>query len=207
MGKIQESIDAYAEGEKELLKCSADKDELADLYENWGDRYESLAEFEKAAKKYKKSVALRKEDDFSNRFNCEYYIARDYYMLEDYEQAAHHARNALKRLEERNTTPEDYMTWPGYMPVRTGHIGWIYLALGEKEKGKKYLEDMETIPPCRSCRYKKCYEASLWLGFYYYIEKEYEKAAELLEETLKRNFDALEAEFLLGKLRAKMEGK
>ncbi|MDE7282603.1 MAG: tetratricopeptide repeat protein [Lachnospiraceae bacterium] len=207
MGKIQESIDAYEEGKKELLKCSADKDELADLYENLGDRYESLAEFEKAAEEYKKSVALRKEDDFSNRFNCEYYIARDYYLLGDYEQAAHHAKNALKRLEERNTTPEDYMTWPGYALVRTGIIGWIYLALGEKEKGKKCLEDMETMRPCKSCEYGKCYEASLWLGYYYFCEKEYEKAAELMEETLKRNFDALAAEFLLKKLRAEMEGK
>ena len=207
MGKIQESIDAYAEGKKELIACSAGKDELADLYENLGDRYEELAEFEKAVQEYKKSVALREEKDFWNRFHCEYYMARDYYLLGDYEQAGHHARNALKRLEERNTTPEDYMTWPGNAPVRTGNIGWIYLALGEKEKGKKCLEDMESMRPCRDCRYHKCFEASLWLGYYYYVEKEYEKAAELLEETLKRNFDALEAEFLLKKLRAEMEGK
>ena len=207
MGKIQESLDAYAEGEKELIDSSADKEELADLYRYLGNRYESLAEFEKAAREYKKSVALRKEDDFWNRFHCEYIIARDYYMLGDYEQAAHHAKNALKRLEERNTTPEDFMTWPGNAPVRTGNIGWIYLALGEKEKGKKYLEEMETLRPCRSCEYVKCYEASLWLGYYYFCEKEYEKAAELLEETLKRNFDALTAEFLLKKLRAEMEGK
>ncbi len=207
MGKIQESIDVYAEGKKELIDSSADKEELADLYEHLGDRYEVLAKYEEAVRYYEKSVALRKEDDFWDRFNCEHDLAKDYYMLGEYEKAKHHANMALQCLKERNTTPEDYMTWPGYMPVRTGIIGWIYLALGEKEKGKKYLEDMETLRPCKSCRYKKCYEASLWLGYYYFCEKEYEKAAELMEETLKRNFDALDAEFLLKKLRAEMEGK
>lgn len=207
MGKIQESVDVYTEGEKELIDSSSDKEELADLYEHLGDRYEVLTKYEEAVRYYEKSVALRKEDDFWGRFNCEHVLAKDYYMLGEYEKAKHHANMTLQCLKMRNTTPEDYMTWPGYMPVRTGIIGWIYLALGEKEKGKKYLEDMETLRPCKSCRYGKCYEASLWLGYYYFCEKEYEKAAELMEETLKRNFDALDAEFLLKKLRAEMEGK
>lgn len=205
MGKIQESIDIYAEGKKELIDCSADKEELADFYKHLGYRYEVLTKYEEAVRYYEKSVALRKEDDFWGRFNSEGDLAKDYYMLGEYEKAKHHANKALQCLKERNTTPEDYMTWPGYKPVRTGDLGWIYLALGEKEKGKKCLEDMETLRPCKSCRYVKCYEASLWLGYYYFCEKEYEKAAELMEETLKRNFDALEAEFLLKKLRAEME--
>ena len=60
---------------------------------------------------------------------------------------------------------------------------------------------MEPEQPCASCKYKKCFEASLWLGFYYYCEKEYEKAAALFEETLRRNADDLEAKFLLEKMK------
>ncbi|MDE7359681.1 MAG: hypothetical protein K2N39_09715, partial [Lachnospiraceae bacterium] len=45
------------------------------------------------------------------------------------------------------------------------------------------------------------FESSLWLGYYYYSEGELEKAAALFEETLARDVDALEAKFLLEKIR------
>ena len=104
-------------------------------------------------------------------------------------------------MKRRNTTPEDYMSYYGYVPVRMGQMAWIYLALGDKEKAKELLGKMEKIRPCAACRYTRCFESSLWLGYYYYTEKEYEKAAALMEETLKRNFDALEAKFLLDKIK------
>lgn len=201
MGKVQESIDIYAKAKKELLDRCADKEELADLYDNMGDRYVELAEYEKAAKQFLKSVALRRDDDFWGRFHGELDLTRNYYMLGEYDKAKCHANKALQCLTERNTTPEDYMTWPGREPVRTGQIGWIYLALGDNEKGRKYLEEMENLRLCRYCGYSKCYEASLWLGYYYYCEKEYEKAAELMEETLRRYSKSPDAEFLLRKLR------
>ncbi len=95
------------------------------------------------------------------------------------------------------------MAWPGYIPIRTGWMGWIYMGLGEKAKAKKCFEDMETMPPCSACKYHKCYEASLWLGYYYFCEKEYDKAAQLMEETLVRDFDTLAAKYMLEKLRTK----
>lgn len=200
-GKIQESIDIFEKARKELLDNAADKDELADLYKFMGDHYEDLAEYAKAAQQHKKAAALRRENDFWNRFNSECYLVRSYYLSGEYEQAERRAKRALKCLEERNTTPEDYMTWPGNEPVRHGYMGWIYLALGEKKKGLECLEAMEALRPCRSCSYDKCYEASLWLGCYYLSEKEYGKAEELLEETLRRDPDSLEAEYLLKKIR------
>ena len=92
------------------------------------------------------------------------------------------------------------MSWPGYRPVRTGWMGWIYMGLGDKEKAKKCFEDMEKLPPCASCKYHKCFESSLWLGYYYFCEKEYDKVKALMEETLKRDFDTLSAKFMLEKL-------
>ena len=82
-------------------------------------------------------------------------------------------------------------------------MGWIELALGNKEKAKQYFEKMEQINPCGGCRYRKCFEASLHLGFFYYSEGEFDKAAELLEEAFRRNEDALDAKFLLEKMRGR----
>lgn len=203
MGKIPESLALYEEARKELLEKAADKDDLAELYEKWGDRYAQLHEYAEAVKKYKDSVALRREN--WNKFNPECYLAKEYYMMGEYEEAKLHANRALECIARRNTTPEDYMSYFGYVPIRMGWMAWLYLALGEKEKAKGLFEEMEKIRPCAACRYPKCFESSLWLGYYYYCEKEYEKAAELMEEALRRNPDELEADCLLKKIRTEME--
>lgn len=206
-GKVQESIAIYEKCKKEMLERSADKRELVDFYENVGDRYSDLMENQKAVEMYHNALALLREEDYWDRFDYECYLVRDYCLLGEKEKAKHHAKKALECIEKRKTTPEDYMSWPGYMPIRTGWMGWIYLGLGEKEKAKKCFEDMEKLRPCAGCKYHKCFEASLWLGYYYYCEKEYDKAARLMEETLVRDFDALSAKFLLEKLRAVMKEK
>lgn len=199
MGRKKQALDAYKTTKKELLKRAADKAELAELYEDWGGRLAELHDYEEAVKMYQNSVALRNEG--WDRFDGERYFAQSYYMMGNYEEAAKHARKALDCMKQRNTTPEDYISYYGYVPIRMGHMAWIYLALGDKERAKSYFEKMEQIRPCSACRYTKCFESSLWLGYYYYTEKEYEKAAALMEETLKRDFDALEAKFLLEKIK------
>lgn len=200
MGQKKQALDVYRTAKKEFLKRAADKAELAELYEDWGGRFAELHEYEEAVKMYRDSVALQKEG--WDRFDGERYLVQNYYMMGNYEEAAKHARKALECMRQRNTTPEDYISYYGYVPVRMGHMAWIYLALGDKEKAKSYFEKMEQIRPCSGCKYSKCFESSLWLGYYYYTEKEYEKAAALMEETLQRNFDGLEAKFLLDKIRA-----
>ena len=185
--------------EKRLLKSEEDREELAQLYEDWGGRLAEIHRHEEAVKKYEASVALRKEG--WDRFDGERYLAQNYYMMGKYKEAAKHAKKALDCMKRRNTTPEDYMSYYGYVPVRMGQMAWIYLALGDKEKARGLFEKMENIRPCAACRYTRCFESSLWLGYYYYTEGEYEKAAALMEETLKRNFDALEAKFLLDKIK------
>ena len=96
------------------------------------------------------------------------------------------------------------MSYPGYEPIRMGWVAWIELALGNKEKAKGYFEKMEQIRPCAGCSHQKCFESSLWLAFYYYSEGDYEKAAALLAETLKRNPEEQTAEYLLQKIRNPM---
>ncbi len=193
----------YKVSEKRLEKSEEDREELAQLYEDWGGRLSEIHNYEEAVKKYEASVALRKEG--WDRFDGERYLAQNYYMMGNYEEAKKHAGKALECMKQRNTTPEDYISYYGYVPVRLGHMAWIYLALGEKEKARSYFERMEQIRPCSGCRYSKCFESTLWQGYYYYTEKEYERAQMLLKETLETNFDALEAKFLLDKIKLTMK--
>lgn len=200
MGKVQESLAIYDKCKSEMLARCADKKELVDFYEKVGYRYENLMESQKAVEMFTNAIALLHKKDYWERFDYECYLVQNYCLLGDQEMAEHHAKRALECIDMRNTTPEDYVSWPGYMPVRTGWMGWIYMGLGDKEKAKKCFEDMEKLPPCGSCKYHKCFESTLWLGYYYFCEKEYDKVASLMKETLERDFDALSAKFMLEKL-------
>lgn len=199
MGKIKEGLQCYEDARKELIKNAADKEELAKLYEKWGNRLDSIADFAAAANAYRDAVVLYREN--WHKYNVEHRLVIDYYMTGNRAMAAKHAEKMLEILKERGATPEDYMSWPGYVPVRMGWIAWMELALGNKEKAKGYFEKMEQIEPCAGCRYQKCAESSLWLAFYYYTEGDYEKAAGLLLETLERNPEEQTAEYLLQKIR------
>lgn len=199
MGKVKECFQCYEDAKKELIKKAADKEKLAKLYADWADRFESAADFASAAKFYRDASALYRDN--WDRFNPELELVKNCYVAGERGEAEKHAKKALDILRERGADPEDYMTYPGYEPIRTGWMAWVELALGNKEKGRQYLERMEQIRPCACCRYQKCFESSLWQGFYYYAEGDYEKAAALLEEALRRDFDVLSAKYLLQKIR------
>lgn len=199
MGKAQKGLAVFDEAKKAYMKRAAGKQELAALYEEWGDTLETVAAFEQTAKKYEETAALY--EDSRDKFKMKWNAAKNYYMAGKREEAARCAKQALAYLEESGAAPEDYQTYVKYAPMQSGWIAWCYLALGEKERAKAMFEKMEQLRPCASCRYKKCFEASLWLGYYYYSEGEVGKAASLLEETLDRNPDTLEAMTMLERIR------
>lgn len=198
MGKIKEGFRCYEDAKKELIKNAADKEELAKLYEKWGNRFHGIADFAAAADMYRDATVLYRDN--WDRFDAECKLVKESYMAGNREMAAKHAEKVLEVLKERDATPEDYMSYPGYVPIRMGWMAWIELALGHNEKARGYFEKMEQSRPCVGCGYQKCFESSLWLAFYYYTEGDYEKAASLLAETLKRNPEEQTAEYLLQKM-------
>lgn len=199
MNKDKESLKCYEDAKKELIKNAADKEEFAKLYEKWADHYESIADFASAVNLYRDASALYRES--WDRFDAECELVKNCCLMDDRAEAAKHAEKVLAILKERGAMPEDYVSYPGYEPIRVGWMAWLDLAFGNKEKARETFEKMEQMKPCAGCRYKKCFESSLWQGFYYYTEGDYEKAAALLKETLERDPDVLSAKSLLEKIR------
>lgn len=200
MGKVKEGLAVFDEAKRAYFKRTADRQELAALYEEWADNLQETIAFEKAAKKYEEAATLY--GDSRKKFKMKWRAAKGYYLAGQREEAARCAKKALEHLAESNITQADYQAYAKYAPMQSGWLGWCYLALGEKEKAKGIFERMEQIRPCASCGYKKCFESSLWLGFYYYSEGEFEKAAAQFEETLRRANDAVQAKFMLEKIRS-----
>ena len=200
MGKVEEGLAVFDDAKRAYFKRTADRQELARLYKEWAGNLVEVVDYEKAARKYQEAATLYESS--REKFRMEWRIAQCYYMAGKREEAARHAKKALKHMEECHVAHEDYQTYPQYAPVQSGWLAWCYLALGEKEKAKGIFERMEQIRPCASCGYKKCFESSLWLGLYYYAEGELERAAALFEETLRRANDAVQAKFMLEKIRS-----
>ncbi|MDE6405377.1 MAG: tetratricopeptide repeat protein [Lachnospiraceae bacterium] len=200
MGKVQEGLALFGEMKKLWLQRAADKKELAELYREWADHLTEVCAFAEGAKKYQDAAALY-GDNWRKKFQMEWRTGNCYYMIGDREKAAYYAKKALACLAERHVEPDDYRADPQDAPLHSGWLAWCDLMLGEKEKAKQVFEKMEQQRPCASCQYKKCYEASFWLGCYYYCEGEFERAAALFEETLRRDVSMTLAKCLLEKIR------
>ena len=68
-----------------------------------------------------------------------------------------------------------------------------YLAIGEPEKAKPYIDKAMTAPLCDTCRYRRCKDAYLALKHYYMDKEMYEEAAQVCREA--SEFVADETEF------------
>ncbi len=199
MNRVEEALATMEKGKKTLLKKGAGKEELGYYYQKWADVLIEISDFEGAARKYLDASALQGEA--MERFQDYWRASQRYYILGRHEEASKYAEMALKMLGEAGISPDDYISGSDYRPMRTVWIAWIELALGNKEKARQYFEKVERMALCGSCDSQKCWESSLGLGCYYYSEGKFEKAAEWLEEALRRDEDTMAAKFLLEKMR------
>lgn len=145
----------------------ADQGKKAKYLYELGDAYlENLEDYAKAAVFYKRAIAA--SSDHGELFDYERSLSRAYYCMGRFPQAAEHAKKALEhfRLSGRGTET-DYVSYGPYKPAREGTMGWVYLAMGERDKGLKLFEQMDQGYRCKACRFQGCYEKYLFLGLYY----------------------------------------
>lgn len=183
--------------EKAIFYCkegirNAPSGKEAKYYSDLGSLYmEMLMEYDKAVSCYEK--ALDYELEPAQRYYYEAYLARCYVMTGQKEEAKMHGQAALDNLEKSGRTIEDHVGFRAYGTARLSNLAWIYLALGEREKGEQLLLKMQTQKPCKDCAFKGCFESFLYLGRYYESLGEMEKALEYLEKTQEINPFCMEA--------------
>ena len=188
-----------------IMKKGIEKDpknQKAKLCYELGDMYYDHLDYAQAAKYHKEAVTLEK--DLFDVFKYEYNLARVYYLMGDKAKAREYAQQALEHLRESGRSEEDYAGYRAYSPVRTGILGWIYICLGDREKGEKYFLKMQELRPCQFCKFKKCYESFLWLGILYHAMGDDEKAIPLLEEVLELRGRDYHAQRILEQIRRKL---
>ncbi|MBQ8597989.1 MAG: tetratricopeptide repeat protein [Lachnospiraceae bacterium] len=196
-GEAEKEVQAFMQGIEE-----APEDKKPRIYGRLGDYYYYRLEYAKSIESYLHAIALEKDE--WQLFLHEKNLAQPYYLAGEYEKAKEHAQKAMEHFYATGRNVEEYIGYKAYSATRLSQFGWIYLCLGEKEKAEKCFQEMDHVPTCRFCEYKKCYESAVGLGRYYETIGEYEKAIEMLEEALRRKPDEVEALCALENLRRKL---
>lgn len=180
-GKVKDAVKTYVKGINKASreeKCRRLSD-LAYFYK------ELLGDFKKAEGYYKRGLAAALTED--DRRETEWKLAYLYFRMGRKNDARLHAASAMEHFKKSGSgTEENYLNYLSYRPARLMRFGWLYICLGETEKGLAMFREMNECQRCRQCRYQECYEGYQHLGMYYEAagdleeaRKNYEKAWEL----------------------------
>lgn len=178
----------------------------ADAYVKLGGYY---ADYERNYKKaeYALKKALSLETREKELHDIEWLFAMLYFRMGKRKDAKLHAKRSLEHFEKsRWAREDDYLNYGEFRPARLMRHGWAYIALGETEKGLRMLKDMLTCTRCRQCRYPGCYEAFLYLGWYYEAVGDVKKATECYEKGLEYNEHSIKLRICIENLK-RTEGK
>lgn len=181
-GKKREAIKTYVKG---INKASKDNktSRMCDLAYFYKD---ILGDFRKAEGYYKRALAAALTED--DRRETEWKLAYLYFRMGKKQDARLHAAKSLEHFKNSDSgTEENYLKYYSFGPARLMRFGWLYICLGETEKGLKMLKDMTRWKRCRQCRYKACYEGYQHLGMYYEAAGDREKACEYYKKALEFN--------------------
>lgn len=204
----------YLQGRKKLAVQTYEEGIRKASKENKSDRFSDLAYFyrqilrdnKKADYYYKKALAAATDDD--DRHELEWKMAALYFAMGKKDNAKLFARKSLEHFHKcKNGTEEDYLNYLQYRPARLMRFGWIYICLGETEKGLQMFRQMTQCWRCRHCRHRECFEAYQYLGRYYETVGDYEKALEWYERAYTINDQDLVSKISIEKVKELMHKK
>ena len=201
-GNDKKALHFYKKG---IENAAADK--KAERQSDLGQAYmDQLQNYSKAAAWLKRAIA--RTTDHGDLFDYERYLARAYYLMGKYGPAKEHAKAALEHFKKSGEgTEEDYLAYGPYKPAREGVMGWLYLAMGEREKGMELFGQMDRGYRCKGCRYQGCYEKYLFQGWCYEAMGDQENALLMYREAVRLNPHSIAVMCALDNLQKKVDRK
>ena len=186
---------------------AAKKDEKADRLSDLAAYYrDQLIDFKKAEAYYLKALAI--ETDPDELHEIEWELASLCFRMKRFKDAKIHAQKSLEHFSKTKwTSEENYLNYRPYRAARLMRHGWIYICLGETEKGLSFFHQMNQCLRCRQCRHQVCFEGYLYLAMYYEAVEDYQKAVEYYEKSLEANPHGITARATLDHLRKKLGKK
>lgn len=194
-GRTTLALFTYKEGVRR-----ADSKQKPDRYSDLAAYYQDqLLDLKKAEYYYRKALAI--ETDPEKLHELEWELGAVCFRMGRREDAKLHARKSLEYFDKTKwKTEERYLNYKPYRPARLFRHAWIYICLGDTEKGLSYLKQMTECLRCKGCRHQECFESYLYLGFYYEAIGEYETAIDYYNKSLAANPNSITAKATLDHL-------
>ena len=79
---------------------------------------------------------------------------------------------------------QDYIEFPEQESSRRGKSGWYFLCIGKEKEAREEFEKMGLSGRCRSCAHPVCYAGKMYLGYFYQVTGEKEKALAILRDLM-----------------------
>ncbi len=181
-GKKKEAVRTYVKGINKASKENKTS-RMCDLAYFYKD---ILGDLRKAEGYYKRALAAAETED--DRQEVEWKLAYLYFRMGKKKDAKLHAQRSMDHFRKaKSGTEENYLQYRSFGPARLMRFGWLYICLGQTQKGLQMLEDMTRWQRCRQCRYRACYEGYQHLGLYYEATGDLEKAGTCYKKALEFN--------------------
>lgn len=186
---------------------TAKKDQKADRYSDLASYYkDQLMDFKKAEACYLKALAI--ENDPDELHELEWELASICFRMRRFKDAKLHAQRSLDHFSRTKWASEEiYLNYRPYRPARLMRQAWIYICLGETEKGLSYFRQMNECLRCRQCRHQECFEGYLYLAMYYEAIEDYGQAVAYYEKVLEINPHSITARATLTHLQQQLKKK
>ncbi|MCI9202091.1 MAG: tetratricopeptide repeat protein [Lachnospiraceae bacterium] len=182
---------------------AAKKEQRADRYSDLAAYYkDQLLDLKKAEAYFLKALAIETEEDELHEIEWE--LATVCFRMRQFGLAKAHAQKSFAHFAKSKWKSEElYLNYRPYRPARLMRHAWLYICLGETEKGLSYFHQMYECRRCKQCRHRECYEGYLYLGMYYEAMEDYEKAEEYYQKSIRANQHGITAKATLEHLLAK----
>lgn len=181
-GKEKEAVKTYVTGIRRAGK-EAKTNRMCDLAYFY---MEILGEHQKAEEYYKKAIAAAVTED--DLHETEWKLAALYFRVGRKKDARFHAGKAMEHFyKAAKGTEGNYLGYLPCRPARLMRFGWIYICLGETQKGLNMFRQMTRCRRCRQCRHPGCFESYQYLGMYYEAIGNRKKAYEYYKKAYEWN--------------------
>ena len=97
-------------------------------------------------------------------------------------------REYIKDMEDNL---ENTLNFLRERPYNLSRYAKLQACIGNYNYAKELLSKVDECKKCSFCKYKACYEKSLYLGNIYFIEKDYANAKRMYEEAMDRSGNEL----------------
>lgn len=186
---------------------AAKKDQKASRLSALAAYYKDQAmDFKKAEAYFLKALAIETDEDELRELEWE--LAVICFRMGHFKDAKIHAQKSLEHFAKTKWACEEhYLNYRPYRPARLMRHGWLYICLGETEKGLGFLNQMNECLRCRQCRHQTCFESYLHLAMYYEAVGQYDKAIAYYEKSVEANPVAITPRATLEHLKKKLGKK